>query len=346
MINARTTLRVLLVLAAAFATATPLRAQKTDTVTLRNGDEVTGEIKELSRGKLSYSTDDMGTISIEWLQIQQLVSKHFFEIETGAGNRYFGLLQAASEPGFVVVSVAEFSDTLRIRAIVRIVPIETTFWQRLDGRIDLGFNYQKANQLVEYSLSGFVRHRVQEASTRLDYNFYFQTQETADPTSRNSLDGSYQRHLKGSWSYIGGLGFEQNTQLNLDSRFSILAAAGYFFARTNKGLLQSVTGLAFTNEKFGGDTTRTNNLEAVLGGEAAYFLFDSPKTDIDAGLVFYPNITTFGRIRISFRARLSYEILSDFTIGFTVFDEFDNGTPGEADTVNDFGTTISLGYKW
>jgi hypothetical protein len=346
MISARSILPVILVLVASFASATPLTAQKTDTVTLRNGNHITGEIKELSRGKLSYSTDDMGTLSIEWLQIQQIVSKHFFEIETGTGDRFFGLLEASSEPGFVVVSVADFSDTLRVRSIVRIVPIETTFWQRLDGRVDLGFNYQKANELVEYTLSGYVRHRVQEASTRFDYNFYFQTQETTDATTRNSVDGSYQRHITGKWSYIGQLGFEQNTQLNLDLRFSLLGAAGYFFAQTNKGLLQSVTGLAYTNEKFTGDSTRINNLEGAIGGEAAYFLFDSPKTDIDATLVFYPNITTPGRLRISFQAQLSYEVLSDFTIGFTVFDEFDSGAPSADNSNNDFGTTVSLGYKW
>ena len=41
---------------------------------------------------------------------------------------------------FLVVAVAEFADTLSMRSIVRIIPIETTFWERLDGRIDLGFN--------------------------------------------------------------------------------------------------------------------------------------------------------------------------------------------------------------
>ena len=91
---------------------------------------------------------------------------------------------------------------------------------------------------------------------------------------------------------------------------------------------------------------RINNLEAVLGGEGAYFLFDSPKTDIDVTLAAYPNLTTWGRVRLSGNARVSYEILSDFTIGFTVFDEFDSGAPGQGDSTNDFGTTLFLGYTF
>ena len=41
-------------------------APKTDVVILVNGDRITGEVKALEKGILSYSTDSIGTISIEW----------------------------------------------------------------------------------------------------------------------------------------------------------------------------------------------------------------------------------------------------------------------------------------
>ena len=37
-------------------------AQKTDIVALKNGERITGEVKELKFGKLEYSTDDVETI--------------------------------------------------------------------------------------------------------------------------------------------------------------------------------------------------------------------------------------------------------------------------------------------
>ena len=42
------------------------QAAKTDIVVLINGNDVTGEIKSLEFGELRYSTDSMGTVSIEW----------------------------------------------------------------------------------------------------------------------------------------------------------------------------------------------------------------------------------------------------------------------------------------
>jgi len=44
--------------------ATPLSAQKADTVALRNGDRIVGEIKSLDQGALTYKTDDVGTLTI------------------------------------------------------------------------------------------------------------------------------------------------------------------------------------------------------------------------------------------------------------------------------------------
>lgn len=181
----------------------------------------------------------------------------------------------------------------------------------------------------------------------MSYSLYLQDQEQANAITRASVTINHQRFIRGKWSAIALTGVEQSTESSLDLRYSLTGGGAYAFIRTNKALVQSFVGLGFTNEKFTDREDRINNLEAVLGGEGAYFLFDSPKTDIDATLAVYPNLTTWGRVRISADARLSYEILSDFTIGFTVFDEFDSGAPGEEGTSsNDFGTTLSLGYTF
>src|SRR4029453_17665742 len=39
---------------------------KTDVVTLANGDRITGEVVRVTRGRLEFSTDDVGTLYLEW----------------------------------------------------------------------------------------------------------------------------------------------------------------------------------------------------------------------------------------------------------------------------------------
>src|SRR5262245_48847762 len=67
-------------------------AARTDVVTLKNGDRLTGEIRQLERGKLTYKTDDLGTVSIEWDKVTSLQSIHLFEVELQTGQKYFGNL--------------------------------------------------------------------------------------------------------------------------------------------------------------------------------------------------------------------------------------------------------------
>ena len=71
-------------------------AQKTDIVYLKNGDRITGEVKNLSRGKLELSTDHMGTVFIEWDKIQQLISNTGQSIELTDGQRYYGWVRGFS----------------------------------------------------------------------------------------------------------------------------------------------------------------------------------------------------------------------------------------------------------
>ena len=65
-------------------------ADKTDVVTFVNGDRLTGEIKGLEQGRLSFKTDATGTIAIEWDKVATLQTDQFLQVELASGLRYFG----------------------------------------------------------------------------------------------------------------------------------------------------------------------------------------------------------------------------------------------------------------
>ena len=121
---------------AACCAATALSAQKTDTLTLRNGDRIIGEIKTLDQGALTLKTDDAGTLTIKWDKVDRLISPRYFEVEDQAGRHYYGALQPSNADGRVVVAVTSFIDTLDILNVVRIYPIGRGFWARVDGKLE------------------------------------------------------------------------------------------------------------------------------------------------------------------------------------------------------------------
>ena len=327
------------------AGASPLFGQKTDVLVLKRGDTITGEVKQLSRGKLSYKTDDMGTLSVEWDKVAHLTSKNFFDVEDWSGVRYFGRLAASEEQGEMLIILA---DTVRIRMItvVSISRIQASFWSRLDGNVNLGFNFQKANDNRQLSGSGEVKYRGEKWAAELDGDTYFQRQAGADQTSRNNLSLGGRRLLGNHWSVLAYGSLEQNEQLGLDLRQTIGLGPTRQLIHTNRMTLFLVASLAYANEAYTDEADAAHTIQLPLGGDFEFFLFDSPKTDIGTDLTVMPILNDFGRWRIDFNASVSYELISDFTVGFSFFDNFDSRPPSATASTNDYGLTFNLGYRF
>jgi hypothetical protein len=342
-----TTRRFLLALATAvlLAGASPLFAQKTDVLVLHRGDAITGEVKELNRGKLSYKTDDMGTLSIEWDKVAHITSTNYFDVENKLGVRFFGRLAASEEPGELLIIL---SDTVRVRMIniVAISRIRASFWSRLDGYVDIGFDFQKANNNRQLNGAGEVKYRGQKWASSLSGNTYFQRQEGADETSRNNLSWDVRRLFGNHWSAAVFASLEQNQQIDLDLRKTFGLGATRELIHTNSMTFLAAASLAYANEDYSNDEGTTNTVQAPLLADFAFFLFDSPKTDITSDVTLTPILNDLGRWRIDFNARVSYELISDFTIGFRFFDNFDSRQPSTGESSNDFGMTFSIGYTF
>ena len=107
------------VLAALLVTG-PALAAKVDVVLLQNGSRVLGEIKSMSRARLELSTDDMGTLKIEWAKVAAVTAPEFFEVETMGGRLHFGALRPGSGEGRLEVVSSDRATSLALRDVARI----------------------------------------------------------------------------------------------------------------------------------------------------------------------------------------------------------------------------------
>ncbi len=330
---------------AAWFAASPLCAQKVDTVVIRNGDRIVGEIKSLDHGTLTYKTDDVGTLTIKWNKVYRIVSPRYFEVEDERGRRYYGALQSAGADQRMVVAVTSFIDTLDILRVVRIYPIGLGFWARVDGKLNLNLSFQRANKLRSIGLDFDAQHRTRVRLTELQSSTYFQTQEGAAQTSRNSVALSELRFLQARWLLTAAGQVEQNKELDLALRGLVGAGGGRFLIQNNRIEVRTLAGLAFTNERFEGSSA-ASNLEMLITGEGTYFKRDYPKTDIQTKVTLYPNLTDFGRIRSDLDASLTHEFIRDFNTGFTVFYRFDSRPTSATAAKHDYGLALTLGWTF
>ena len=317
------------------------QAQKTDSVWIRNGDRITGEVEALSRGLLKYSTDDLGTIYIEWDKVDRITSPATFEVQLISGKRHYGPL-GLGPVGLVIVG----ADTLPLREIVGIAPIKGSLLARLSGYLDLGFSFQKAHQTVQLTTGARVMYRGTLAETIFELTTFLEDRDDAAETSRLST-GLTERLLFGErWSAGVGVGFDRNDELDLAGRARLIGFGSRTLAQSNHVDVRANLGLMVTQERYFSTDSTSHGLEGVVSAEFNAFRYDQPKLNASIKSQAFPSFTVKGRVRLQNDLRVSYELVKDFMLTFTLFDSYDSKPQAVAAPKNDFGTTFAISWTF
>ncbi len=330
--------------------AAPLSAQQADTVILRSGNPVIGEIKSLGRGSLSLDTDEMDVVKIDWDEIAVVRSGSLFEVTSSRGMQYFGSLAEAGTATLVVVGVNR-SDTLAFRDVVEIGPIERGFFARTSGFVDLGTNLARANRLASLLVRGRFSYRGPSWSFDASVESYWQRQksvsETGDTTTqstkRNSASLGVNRSLGARWVVGAGAQVEQNQELELDRRLLGVVGGGFQIIHT-QGLEWLVgAGGTVNDERYTGQEPKTTG-EFVAS--TTFDAFDVGDIDFYSKVTTYLTPATGGRLRLDLDARIAWEIFGDFTVGLNVTERFDSRPPSTTAAKRDYQYSLSIGWSW
>jgi len=329
-----------------FGVLPALCADRTDIITMQNGDRITGEIRKLERGRLEYKTDDMKTLEIEWLKIDFIQSIHVFDVESVSGRRYQGTLGQGEEKGQMIVTTQNARVTLYLRDIVRIGRLRATFFKRIRGYLDAGLGYEKATDQWTWTLGGEANYRTAKWASGFKVSSYFRNQQEVRDTLRNNLQYSLERIFENRWLGLGFGQLEQNDELNLVLREMLGVAVGRYIVQNNTMLFSWLGGATYTREKSTGETEFTSGAELLLGGRFEAFRFVSPELDFSITLTAFPSLTEKGRVRINLDTRLRYEILKDFYFTVSLFDKFDGILRSGGEKNNDFGFTTAISWSF
>ena len=340
--SARTLLSALLVTSLSVASSAQGR---TDTVTLVNGDRISGEVLRLDRGRLEFKTDNAGTLYLEWDKLRSVLTTRLVEVATADGTRYLGsLVQAPSR----AISVATLAGGVKLRMaeVTSITPIGRSFWRKLDGSIDAGFNYTQSSGVGQLTLNSDLVYRRPASQARLVGSMTL-TRSDADEerSDRASADVSYQRSPWPRWFVLGFGRFETNESLGLTLRSQVGGAMGPRLINSNRAQMSIGAGVGVNDER-GVDVEPTRNLEGLLLFQSSYFTYDRPTTSLDVRLQYYPSLSNRGRHRAQLDASVRQELLSDSFVALTLFNSYDSRPPNEAADSNDVGIVASIGWTY
>jgi hypothetical protein len=319
---------------------------KTDVVTLKNGDRISGDIKSFEHGILVLSTDNMSTLNIEWPAVRSLASKYAFGVERTGGVKYFGLIATTDDGARLIVRTDKEAVEIPMAQVERISQFSPRFWDRINGNLAVGFTYTKSSSISVGSVNFDSHYR----STTVDGSLYASSNVTTSPT-----DGTTQRYVLSTavnflrqgpnlWGVIASA--EQDKALGIDARLLAGATLGRRFVQTPITELTGSAGVVATQEWAAGSSQSTTNLEGVISISWQVFKYIDPKTTMDLNLAFFPSLTDSGRYRSAGNLNLIHKFIGDVTVGITAYMSYDNRPPEPGAATSDYGVTFNVGYSF
>ena len=323
-----------------------LSAQKTDTVILINGNIITGEIKKFKYGIMDYKMDGLGTATIEVDRISSMMTDKIFEIRMKNGFIYFGSLDTSNVPRQTYINVLNDRVPVSMENIMEMYRIRDKFWSRIDGNADLGFNYTKGSNILQFNFSGTANYRSRKYYGQLATTIIYSNPKQENETRKFDFTISVQRHIKKKWYVYMASVAETNSELGLDLRILLSAGGSYRLVQNMRQSLFTTLGANVNREWANGADTATNNLEGMLFTQYKIFRFLIPKLDITTQLAFFPSFTVRERYRLNLSISARLELISDFYINLSFYDNFDSKPSSETASTNDWGTVISIGVTF
>ena len=311
-----------------------------DVVVLKNGDRLTGTVKEMTAGKLKLATSYAGDINIKWSEVQSLASDQPLTIETSGGQSLTG---QASPAGAGRIKLAG-GPALELKQVAAINP-EDLEPLKITGQVNLGVDISRGNTNKQ-AIDG-MGHAVATWKTinRAVAGFeVHQAQSKGVDTSDNSLGYlDYNRFVSKKWYWLANLRGEQDRFKNIDFRGMTGLGMGYQVWRSKLTNLKFELGPNFVYlEEAGGNQEDWFAMRWLIGYDRWFF---------NRSVQFYHRQTGFMAVDDtdnwiwSARQGLNFPLIMDFVLTTSYNIEYDN-QPEAGKSKTDTRFIISLGYRF
>jgi len=340
-----------LILGLFVVTATCLaKVTRHDTIIMKNGDRLTGEVKRLEQGILYIETDYFsGAVGVDWLQVDKVESRANFQVVLNDGKRLTGTIskektesaagkdfEVHAPGGDVPISGAD---------VVEINSQKQNFWRQLKGSIDFGYNFTSGNNQSSLSTAANAEYVAAHWAAGASYNASFNGQSGGTTTNLFEVQGFGERFLNRN-SYLLGLSdFLHSSQQDLVLRTTLGGGYGRYFIRTNQNVLRWVIGADYTQANYQSGLVQPTqqNVELLVGLQYQLFHFD--RYSMQSQLLIFPGMSDFGRVRLTTSDMFSVKLSNNFHLNFSFWDNFDSRPPLNAKK-NATGLSTTLGWNF
>lgn len=321
--------------------------QKTDTIYHTNGNVLTGDLKKLSYGVITWKMDGMGTISLETPKVRSIKSQKQFEIRLKNGLIYFGSMDTSGVDRQVKIVIANGTELVKIDEIVEIYPIKSNFWLRTKGTFSLGLNYSKGSNIGTLTFSGNLNYRKRKSNFILDWDENSTYQRDTLNSSKADVSLGWERLISKKWSFGTSVGLSQSTELGFKSRVDLNVIGIYDIVYNKWNRFYLAGGLSGQRETPYDTSEISNDLTGIVAMVWKVYKYTNPKIWVDASVLYTPYITNTGRNRVSVILNPKISIIGDdLKIGYRFYYTFDSRPTSQSAATSDWGINLEISYSF
>ena len=304
-----------------------------DTVTLSNGDRISGKIVKTDGAAVVIKTTYAGEVKIDLSAVTALTTDEPLNVVLKSGQTSRGKL--ALNDGQLRVdngAPAKLADVAAIRD-----DAAQTAWQREDERqhhpklLDfwagaLAFGLAEASgnsSSTTFNTSAAASRVAGKNKLSLYFNEVYATQSTTQPygetANRIGAGASVNRDIAPKLYVFGTTDFDYDKFLGLDLRSVFGGGFGYHAWKSSRGYLDVGGGSDYNHEKYSTGLTH-NSAEVLVTEELSLKLLK--KLNLHERTALYPNLSDTGQYRFDFDTTASLPVYKFLEWNFGVSDRY------------------------
>lgn len=317
-----------------------------DTVTLENGDRLTGTVVSMADGVLIFNATYAGELQIPWEAVTTLTTDAPINALLSDERQFSGQAVAGND-GEIQIS-DDGTQRLEPLVIADITAINPPTPEELaktnyTANFNVGITAATGNaDTQQYHFDGEFTARNQRNRYVAGADFNRGEDDGETIVDNWTLYGNYDRFLSEKLFWNNSLTFQQNDLQELDLRTAVSSGIGYQFFDTDDLKLSGTIGLAYVAENFTVAPSE-ENLSARWSVDYQHQWFDWLSFFHDhEGLVSVENTSDFViRSRTGFRYPIADRLSGTAQINFN----YDN-SPSPGTEKEDLIYILSIGYLW
>lgn len=322
-----------------------ISGQTNDTIVLKNNDIIVGEIKTMNKGivqiETDYSKDDF---KVEWKYVKNIGSDRIHIINLSNGVLLNGKIKKINSPNKCEITNIETQtkSIVDLTDIVRIKPVDNSFWDRLDASFDAGIKLTKSQNLQQLTINVNLGYTAKRWYGTATFKQIQSIQDDSEPIRRIDTDLSYVHLLPRDYFIPLSVTTLSNTEQDIELRVISKAGYGKYLVHSNKKYWGIASGLSFNHERFTGTSEPNKSLELFLGTDVNFY--DVGDFSIQSKVTVFPSITESKRIRTDFSLDTKYDLPLDFFIKLSYIYNYDN-KPNPGSSKEDYVFQTTFGWK-